>query len=66
MDQEFTLDKNVPHVKVFVDKPKESYIFKCNSCCKTEQFHFDYFKYTGNLKDTGNKFLFEHSKCKSV
>ena len=64
MDQEFTIDKKVLHVKVFVDKPKESYIFKCSNCHKTEQFHFDYFKYTGNMKETGERFLFDHKECK--
>ena len=65
-EQEFSINKNFPYVKVVVDKIKNFYVFKCRNCLKKEEYHFNYFKHSFNktVKEVGEEFLQKHKQCK--
>jgi len=62
MEQEYTIDKKFPHVKIFVDKANELYIFKCNNCNVRLELAYNFAKYN-DMKEEGEKFTFAHKNC---
>ena len=62
MEQQFTIDKNFPFVKVTTDKQNELFVFKCTRCHKQLELDFKYAK-SHDMKETGQQFLFEHKNC---
>ena len=68
MEQQFTIDKKVQHVKAYIDAYKELYVFRCFNCKKNDEYHFNYFRIKSNktMKEIGEAFVFQHKNCKET